>query len=149
MDKLCPDEVIVSFVLKQLLRLPWNDESIDYGALVCKYMLKAARRGRYKVSIAIAMLVEKARRTCTEITVRLVDAVFEGLQYSLEQPSFRDQQRTISLARLMGDLFNVGIVTSSSLFEELYQILHQQNELQQQQPINVQRHLGHLEEERM
>lgn len=123
MEDLVPDESKVSFVAKQLLRLPWNDSSSECGPLVCKYMLKTVRKGRYKSSDAIAMVAEKLKKNKPEIPVRLVDAVFEGLQWALERPSFREQQRTISLARLLGDLFNYGILASSSLFEELYHFI--------------------------
>ena len=125
MDELTPDDSKVTYVVKQLLRFPWHDSTLDCGGLVCKYMLKAVRKGRYKSSDAIAMVVERLKATNAkpEIAVRLVDAVFEGLQWALEQPNFRDQQRTISLARLLGDLYNYGILTSSSLFEELYHFI--------------------------
>ena len=124
MDKLRPEDTKIAFISKQLLRLPWNDTKVDCGGLVCKYMLKAVRKGRYKSSDGVALVAEKLKKLRPEIPVRLVDAVFEGIQFSLEQPNFRDQQRTISMARLLGDLYLTGIVSVTTLFEELFHFIN-------------------------
>lgn len=123
MEKLTPDEAVVSFITKQLMRLDWNDPNGNYGALICKYMLKAARKGRYTAACAVAMLTEKLKKSRAEVPVRLVDAVFEGLQFALEVPSFRDQQRTISLGRLLGELFKANLIPSAVIFDELYHFI--------------------------
>ena len=53
-SRLEPDDDSVAFVSKQIQRLPWSDPGLDCGALVCKFMLKACRKGRYKASKSIA-----------------------------------------------------------------------------------------------
>ena len=75
------NEKSVSFVSKQIQRMPWTDPGIYCGALVTKYMLKACRRGRYKATKAIAMLAAKLRRDKPEVPARLIDDLLEEIQW--------------------------------------------------------------------
>ena len=116
----------VSFVSKQIARFPWNDPSQQCGALVCRIMLKACRRGRYKTIQAIALVASNLRtqRTAGEATVRLIDAVLEELRWALEFPDFRDQQRTLTYARLLGELYGASQVTAQVILRQLYDFIN-------------------------
>lgn len=116
----------MSVVAKQLVRLPWNDPSYQCGMLVCKLLLKACRKGRYKTIEAVASVAAKLRtqRTTGEVTIRLVDAVIEELRWALDNPSFRDQQRIITYARLLGELHCAGQVAGNIIIDQLYDFIN-------------------------
>jgi len=122
--KLAPTDSVVSFVAKGLLRFPWNDPSQQCGALICKYMMKACRKGRYKAIQAVAAVAAFTRRARPEIAARLIDAVLEDLQWSMEHPSFRDQQRTITYAKLLGELYAHSLVSGQMVIQQLYNFIN-------------------------
>jgi len=124
MVQLVPEDKMVSFASKQILRLPWNDPTEECGAMVVKYMLKACRKGRYKVVGAIAQVVASLRRTKSEVVVRVIDSVLEKIQWALEHPSIRDQQRTVVNIRLLGELHRNALVASTIIFEQLYNLIN-------------------------
>ena len=124
--KLEPSESSISFVAGQLMKFPWSDPSKQCGALICKYMLKACRKGRYKVISAVASVasfVVTARRNRPEIAARLIDACIEEMQWAMEHPSFRDQQRTLTYARLLGDLHAVSLISGPIIMQVLYNFI--------------------------
>jgi regulator of nonsense transcripts 2 len=120
MVRLQPTESSVAFVSKQLIRFPWADRSKQCGMLICKIMLKTCRRGRYKAIQAVACVAAKLRRHKPEVCIRLIDAVLEELQWSMEHPAFKDQQRTITVARLLGELY---CTTNSSTLDTISRML--------------------------
>lgn len=122
--KLVPTDSMVSFVSKGLLRFPWNDPAEQVGALICKYMMKACRKGRYKAIQAVAAVAAATRRSRPEIAARLIDAVLEDLQWSMEHPSFRDQQRTITYAKLLGELYSHSLVSGQMVIQQLYNFIN-------------------------
>ncbi len=123
------DDKSVSFVSKQIQRLPWSDPSIDCGGLVCKYMLKACRKGRYKTTKAVASLVANLKRSKPEVPSRVIDVILEDIDWFLENPNFRDNQRTIVCARLFGELYCSGVLPSSIIFEQIDHILNFQHDI--------------------
>jgi len=120
MVKLVPEEAVVELVTKQLLRLPWNSPTEICGELVAKYMVKACYKGRYMAVGAVSQVAAGLRRSHPEIHVRLTDSVLEGLERALEEPALRDQQRTVSLVRLLGELYASSLVSTSVVFDMLY-----------------------------
>lgn len=122
--KLDPDESSIAFVTKHLLRFPWNDPSKQCGALICKYMLKACRKGRYTVISAVAGVAASIRRSKPEVAARLVDACLEEIQWAMENPNFRDQQRTIAYSRLLGELHVASLVSGLVVIQQLYKYLN-------------------------
>jgi regulator of nonsense transcripts 2 len=122
--RLVPEEASVSFVTKQLLKLPWSDQSKQCGELICRYMLKACRKGRYKAVPAVASVAASIRRNKPEVAARLVDACLEEIQLSMEHPNLRDQQRTITYARLLGELHAASLITSPLVVQQLYNFIN-------------------------
>ena len=124
MVKLEPNSANVSNVSKQIIRCPWNDPSKQCGPLICKLMLKTCRKGRYKSIEALASVAANLRRHRPEVSVRLIDAVLEELRWALDYPNFRDQQRVISYARLLGELFCVSLVSGQMIIQQLYNFIN-------------------------
>ena len=89
-------------------------------------MMKACRKGSYKTIQAIASVASNLRtqRTAGEATVRLVDAVLEELRWALEFPDFRDQQRTLTYARLLGELYGASQVPAQVILKQLYDFIN-------------------------
>ncbi|GKY98843.1 hypothetical protein MPSEU_000840300 [Mayamaea pseudoterrestris] len=119
-------ESSISSTVKQLLRLPWNDPSYDCAALVANLMLKACRKGRYKTIQAIASVAERIRahRSAGEVSVKLIDLVVEELRWGIEHPDFRDQQRVLMYARLLGELFCSSQISGQVLLQHLYDFIN-------------------------
>ncbi|CAJ1949289.1 unnamed protein product [Cylindrotheca closterium] len=124
MNKLQPSESSISNVSKQLIRFPWGDPSQQCGKLICKIMLKTCRRGRYRSIQAVASVATKLRRHKPEVCIRLLDAVFEELQWSMENPSFKDQQRTLTIARLLGEMYCASIASGQLVLQQLYKFIN-------------------------
>lgn len=122
--KLEPGKGSILFVSKQLLQFPWNDPSQQCGALICRYMLKACRKGRFNVISAVAGVAANMCSGKPEAATRLVDACLEEIQSALENPNFRDQQRTITYARLLGELLTKSLVTGQVVLQQLYNFLN-------------------------
>lgn len=116
----------IKLVTKQLLRLPWSDPAQDCGALVSKLMMKACRKGRYKVIEAIAAVASSLRRHpgAVEASVRLIDSVLEQLRWAMEIPDFKDQQRNITYARLLGELFCSGMLSVNLIMRQLFDFIN-------------------------
>lgn len=104
--------------------MPWSDPGIKCGVLVCKYMMKACRKGRYKATKAVASLTAKLKRDKPEVASRLIDSVVEEIQWFIEHPNFRDHQRTLVCVRIFGELYNAGVIPSSSVFEMMHHVLN-------------------------
>lgn len=118
------DKSNISFVSKQLMRLPWSDESIDCGEIVVKYMLKVCRRGRYNSISSVASLVSSCKKGKPEVCTRIIDTLLEELRFIMEKPSMRDQQRAIVYAKLFGELHNFSLVSSQIIFGQLYDFVN-------------------------
>ena len=138
--RLAPDAETVGLVAKQLQRLPWSNTMLpatssssntpplylsdDCRAVVCKYMLKACRKGRHLTVRAVADVAVALRRAKPEVAARLIDAASEETRWFLENPTFRDQQRLIVTAPLLGELHNRALVPTSVVFEQLYEFVN-------------------------
>jgi regulator of nonsense transcripts 2 len=123
------DKSNVSFVSKQILRFSWGDSCIDYGAVVVKYMLKTCRKGRYNSISAVASLVSNLKKPKPELLARLIDEVLEELQYIMEHPNIRDQQRALVYAKLLGELHSQTLVSSQAIFDQLYNFVNFDHEI--------------------
>jgi len=87
-------------------------------------MLKACRVGRYRSIYAVANVAAKLRRQKPEVCVRLVDSVVEELQWSIEHPAFKDQQRTLTVARLLGELHGASLASGQLVLQQLYHFIN-------------------------
>jgi regulator of nonsense transcripts 2 len=129
LERLDSDPNTISFVSKQIIRFPWNDETKQCGPLVCKIMLKACRKGRYKGIHALAAVAASLRRHRPEVSVRVIDSVLEELRWAIEHPSTRDLQRIISYTRLLGELFCASLVSGQLIIQQLYLFINLGHEI--------------------
>jgi regulator of nonsense transcripts 2 len=115
-----PSEASINSVAKQLFRFPWDDPGVQCSDLVCRIMIKACRVGRHRSIYAVANVASKLRRQKPEFFARFLDLVIEELRWSLEHPAFKDQQRTLATARLLGELFRASVAPAPLIFQQLY-----------------------------
>jgi len=121
--RLLPDQRMIAFVSKQLLRFPWSDTSIECSMLIVKYLLKACCKGRYKSIPAVASVISNLKKSKPEILAQLTDAVIEELQFAMENPRIHVQQRTIVYAKLLGELHSHALLAASIIFDQLYRLI--------------------------
>lgn len=121
--RLIPDQRMIAFVSKQLLRFPWTNVSIECSALIVKYLLKACRKGRFKSISAVAAVISNLKKSKPEILAQITDAVVEELQFAMENPRIHAQQRTIVYAKLLGELHSHALLAASIVFEQLYRLI--------------------------
>ncbi|KAG7341944.1 MIF4G domain containing protein [Nitzschia inconspicua] len=124
-----PTEDSITAVAKQLYRFPWDNPAMQCSTLVGKMMLKACRIGRYRSIHAVANVAAKLRRQKPEFYVRFLDLIIEELEWSLEHPSFRDQQRTLTVARLLGELCCASVAPAPLIFQQLYLFINVGHEI--------------------
>jgi len=129
MVRLGPEAGSIKLVSKQVQRLPWSDPTQECGYLVVKYMLKACRKGRYKAIGAVTAVAANLKRAKPEVPGRLADTVIEELQWALDHPNLRDQQRTIVYARILGEMLHSGLVPTSLVFDELFKFINLGHEI--------------------
>jgi len=122
--RLGTNDITTAMASKQLLRFPWSDTNLDCGALITKYLLKACRKGRYKTISNVVSLISKLKKSKPEVMTRITDAVLEELQYSMEAPTMRDQQRSLIYAKLLGEMHCEGLISGSMIFEQLYNFVN-------------------------
>jgi len=121
--RLIPDQRMIAFISKQLLRFPWSNASIKCSALIVKYLLKACRKGRYKSISAVAAVISNLKKSKPEILAQITDAVVEELQFAMENPRIHAQQRTMVYAKLLGELHSHALLAASIVFEQLYRLI--------------------------
>jgi regulator of nonsense transcripts 2 len=122
--RLTPKDEKVALAKKQIGRLPWSDPSKNCGYLVAKYILKACRKGRYNAVSAVVGLMLSLKKDKPEVYIRVLDTLIEELQYFLEVPNPRDHQRALSYARLLGEMYNRGLVGFTLIIVQLYNIVN-------------------------
>lgn len=71
----------------------------------------------------------RTQRAAGEVTIRLIDAVIEELRWALDNPNFRDQQRIITYARLLGELYSTAQVAGNIIIEQLYNFINSGHEI--------------------
>jgi regulator of nonsense transcripts 2 len=118
------DPSSVTFVTKQLQRLPWSDPSAQCGHLVGKHLLKACRRGKHGAKDAVFDVATNMKKSRREVVVRMADLSLEELQWSMEHPSFRNQQRAIGIARVLGHLHAVALIPPPIVLEQLHSFIN-------------------------
>jgi regulator of nonsense transcripts 2 len=122
--RLVPDDRKIVAAKKQITRLPWSDPRKNCGRLVTKYILKACRKGRYNSVRALAGLLLSLKRDKPEIYIRVLDTLYEEVQFALEVPNPRDHQRILSYARLLGEMCSRGLVGLPAIITQLYNIVN-------------------------
>eukprot|EP00887_Chlorella_sp_A99_P007640 scaffold20.g7640.t1 len=109
----------VTRVMKKLRRLPWA-ESERY---LLATLLRASHKGRFSQIPHIASLAAGLARYHPTLGVALVDAVMEEVILGLESPDAGLYQRRVAAVRLLGELYNYRLVSSTVVFVTLHNLL--------------------------
>merc|ERR1712194_402653 len=62
------------------------------------------------------------KRIKPEIRARLIDDVLEEIQFFMEHPNFRDHQRTLVCARVLGELYCAAAIPSAIVFDVVHHL---------------------------
>ncbi|RLN87580.1 hypothetical protein BBJ28_00005886 [Nothophytophthora sp. Chile5] len=116
----------VNKVVKTLRRLPWQ-ESPTCG-MVIKALLKVTK-GKVMQMKWICEVVKGLSRYHDEVLVLLVDEVLEHIRRGLEVNDYRDHQRSLGYVKLLGEIYNCGLVNMNVVVETLYLLINQSHDL--------------------
>ncbi|KAF1792340.1 Armadillo-type fold [Phytophthora cactorum] len=64
-----------------------------------------------------------------QVLVLLVDDVLEYIRYGLEVNDYRDHQRSLGYIKLLGELYNCGLVSMNVVVETLYLLINHSHDL--------------------
>ncbi|KAG7375543.1 Regulator of nonsense transcripts upf2 [Phytophthora pseudosyringae] len=116
----------VNKVVKTLRRLPWQDSTTC--GMVLKALLKVTK-GKVMQMKWICEVVKGLSRYHDEVLVLLVDDVLEYIRYGLEINDYRDHQRSLGYVKLLGEIYNCGLVSMNVMVETLYLLINHSHDL--------------------
>ncbi|POM57669.1 Regulator of nonsense transcripts 2, partial [Phytophthora palmivora] len=116
----------VNKVVKTLRRLPWQESATC--AMVLKALLKVTK-GKVMQMKWICEVVKGLSRYHDEVLVLLVDDVLEFIRYGLEINDYRDHQRSLGYVKLLGEIYNCGLVSMNVVMETLYLLINHSHDL--------------------
>ncbi|XP_057375556.1 regulator of nonsense transcripts 2-like [Daphnia carinata] len=104
-------------ILKQLRKLNWKDPDVATYAVRC---LTSAWKVKFPNIRTLAGVVAELTLYQEFVGHRIVDAVLEDIRWSLEFPISKFNQRRVSMAKYLAELYNYRMVESSVVFKVLY-----------------------------
>nr|SVE73390.1 EOG090X0143 [Daphnia atkinsoni] len=104
-------------ILKQLRKLNWKDPEVATYAIRC---LTSAWKVKFPNIRTLAGVVAELTLYQEFVGHRIVDAVLEDIRWSLEFPISKFNQRRVSMAKYLAELYNYRMVESSVVFKVLY-----------------------------
>lgn len=116
----------VNKVIKTLRKLPWEDKTTS--GMVLKAVLKVTN-GKVMHMKWVCEVVKGLSRYHDDVAILLVDDVLEAIRRGLEVNDYRDHQRSLGLIKLLGELFNCGLVTTNVVMETLYLLINHSHDL--------------------
>ncbi|TMW67120.1 hypothetical protein Poli38472_012236 [Pythium oligandrum] len=116
----------MSRIIKTLRKLPWNDSATT--DMVVKAVLKVTK-GRVMQMRSVCQVVKRLARYHEEFSIVLVDDVLESIRHGLELNDYRDHQVSLGNVKLLGELFSVGLVSMSVIFDTLYLLINHSHDL--------------------
>ena len=105
-------------VVRQMRKLPWAENE----RYVVKCLLKVYR-GRFSHIPLVAELLAALGKVRDTLVVKTVDAVLEDVRFGLETNKPWMHQRRVATMRLLGELYNAKIITSTTIFSTLYLLI--------------------------
>ncbi|GMF27983.1 unnamed protein product [Phytophthora lilii] len=116
----------VNKVVKMLRRLPWQEPATC--DMVLKALLKVTK-GKVMQMKWICEVVKGLSRYHDEVLVLMVDDVLEYIRYGLEVNDYRDHQRSLGYVKLLGEIYNCGLVSMNVVVETLYLLINHSHDL--------------------
>ncbi|KAI8820667.1 armadillo-type protein [Fimicolochytrium jonesii] len=110
----------VDKVLKQLRKLNWADPIISkmLTNIFCKIW-----KVKYSQLHMMAYMASELSRYYPDFGVSIVDSTLEEIRVGLEQNIFKHNQRRISIAKYLGELYNYRMIDSALVFQTLFHIV--------------------------
>ena len=123
LEKLNSAGCSVDTVMKALRRLPWEDDTEDIEGHVLAAMQQLAE-SKYLACAALADLLSGINRHLPNLVVRFTDALLESVHRGLEVPYRREPQKMVGAMRMIGELYNFEVLSSSLVYDTLYKIIN-------------------------
>uniref|UniRef100_A0A2K5S704 Regulator of nonsense transcripts 2 n=1 Tax=Cebus imitator TaxID=2715852 RepID=A0A2K5S704_CEBIM len=104
-------------VLRQMRKLPWQDQEVKDYVICCMINIWNVK---YNSIHCVANLLAGLVLYQEDVGIHVVDGVLEDIRLGMEvnQPKFN--QRRISSAKFLGELYNYRMVESAVIFRTLY-----------------------------
>ena len=109
----------VDYVIKQLRKLPWDNEDENIEEIVVKSSMKLSRKKYTNVPLVTDCLSGIAKFH-PNVVVRLVDVIFEEITRGMSSSHKTEQQRLLTYVRLIGELYNFSSLPAATVFDLLY-----------------------------
>ena len=122
LDKACAGDPVEG-VLKSLRRLPWSSVEEDIEGHLAGCCLRSARTKYVNIHL-LADVISGLRSRRPNLATKVVDTILEEVQRGLDAPQRRETQRLIGVVRLLGELYNFKVVSSTLIFDFLYHVLN-------------------------
>nr|XP_054752267.1 regulator of nonsense transcripts 2-like [Lytechinus pictus] len=113
-------KVSVEKVLKQMRKLPWDNQQIKQYAVKC---LSSVWNLKYNNLHCLANLLAGLVLYHDDAGIQVVDAILEELRIGMEINHPKYNQRRVSVIKFLGELYNYRMVESSVIFKTLYSLL--------------------------
>ncbi|XP_071161356.1 regulator of nonsense transcripts 2-like isoform X3 [Mytilus edulis] len=107
-------------VLRQLRKLKWDDPEIAFYATKC---LIAVWNLRYNSIHCSSNLLAGLAPYYEHVAIQVVDGVLEDIRLGMEVNHPKFNQRRVSCAKYLGELYNYRLVESSVIFKTLYSFI--------------------------
>lgn len=113
-------KVTTEKVLRQMRKLPWHDSEVK-GYLIC--CMVNIWNVKYNSIHCVANLLAGLVAYQEDVGIHVVDGVLEDIRLGMEvnQPKFN--QRRISSAKFLGELYNYRMVESAVIFRTLFSFI--------------------------
>lgn len=113
-------KVTTEKVLRQMRKLPWHDSEVK-GYLIC--CMVNIWNVKYNSIHCVANLLAGLVAYQEDVGIHVVDGVLEDIRLGMEvnQPKFN--QRRISSAKFLGELYNYRMVESAVIFRSLFSFI--------------------------
>uniref|UniRef100_G3UN69 Regulator of nonsense transcripts 2 n=1 Tax=Loxodonta africana TaxID=9785 RepID=G3UN69_LOXAF len=110
-------KVTTEKVLRQMRKLPWQDQEVKDYVICCMINVWNVK---YNSIHCVANLLAGLVLYQEDVGIHVVDGVLEDIRLGMEvnQPKFN--QRRISSAKFLGELYNYRMVESAVIFRTLY-----------------------------
>ncbi|KAL5014942.1 hypothetical protein ScPMuIL_009212 [Solemya velum] len=113
-------KVTTEKVLRQMRKLDWENPEISCYTTKC---MTAVWNVRYNSIHCLANLLAGLAPYHEAVAVQIVDAVLEDIRLGMEINHPRYNQRRVSCAKYLGELYNYRMVESSVIFKTLYSFI--------------------------
>jgi len=107
----------VEKVLRQMRKLPWNEEDTSMYILKC---LSQPWMVKFNCIHCLASLVAGLANHRNDVSHYIVDDVLEDIRIGIEIDNPKFNQRRVSTVKFLGELYNYRVVASSVIFHILY-----------------------------